>query len=40
MILEVKTISQYRVQGGGHEGMEHECIGVGETKVNCLNDFS
>jgi hypothetical protein len=29
-----------QVQDGGHEGMKHECIAVGETQVNCLNDFS
>ena len=40
ILMEVKTIWGYKVQGGGHENMENECIAVGETQVNSLIDFS
>jgi len=40
ILMEVKTIRGYKVQGGGHEKMERKCIAADETQVNSLSDFS
>jgi len=40
ILTEVKTIRGYKVQDGGHENMENECIAADETQVNPLRDFS
>ena len=40
ILMEVKTIWWYKVQGGSHERMERKCIAVDETQVNFLSDFS